>query len=49
MPLLFLILAVVLFVLAGLNVRGPRFAPEWFGVACLAVAFGWPLLSKMGS
>lgn len=29
--------ALVLFVRAGCNVRGPRFAPEWWAAACLAV------------
>jgi drug/metabolite transporter (DMT)-like permease len=35
---LFVIAGIVLLVLAGFNVRGPRFAPEWLGFACLAVA-----------
>lgn len=36
MPALLLVLAaLVLLVLAGLNVRGPRFAPEWWAGACL--------------
>jgi uncharacterized membrane protein YhdT len=45
MQLLLLILAVIFFILAGLNVRGPRFVPEWFGLACLAADWGWPLIT----
>jgi hypothetical protein len=26
--------AILLFILAGLNVKGPRFAPEWYAFAC---------------
>lgn len=33
---------IVLLILAGLNVRGPRFAPEWWGLSCLAAAWAAP-------
>lgn len=45
---LLVLLAAAFAVLAGCKVRGPRFAPEWFALACLIVVFGWPFLSKMG-
>jgi uncharacterized membrane protein YhdT len=41
---LFAIAAIVLFVLAGLKVGGPRFDPAWFGVACAAVVLLFPAL-----
>lgn len=34
-----LVCGLLLLMLAGFNVRAPHFAPEWFGVAFLAVAF----------
>lgn len=39
--------AVVLFVLAGLNVAGRRFNPAYFGWACAAVVVFWPLLGAL--
>lgn len=36
--LLLVLLGVIFLILAGLNVRTPRFAPEWFGFACIALA-----------
>jgi hypothetical protein len=44
---LFVIAGVVLLILAGLNVRAPRFAPEFFGYACLAVALFTGALAKL--
>lgn len=47
MLVVLLILAgITLLVLAGLNVRAPRFAPEFFGYACLAAAFFGAVLAK---
>lgn len=48
MQLVFAVLAVVLFCLAGLNVRAPRFAPEWFAAACAIIAVLWPLFDALG-
>lgn len=45
LPVLLVIAGLILLCLAGLNVRGPRFAPEWFGLACLAAAAFAPLLA----
>ena len=38
--------AMVLFALAGLNVRGPRFAPEWWGLACVTAALFAEVLAR---
>lgn len=47
MVAVFVILGVVLLILAGLNLGTPRFAPEWFGLACLAIAVFWASLSRL--
>lgn len=47
MPTVLVILGIVFLVLAGLNVRAPRFAPEWFGFAALAAALLWPALEVL--
>lgn len=39
--------AVVFFVLAGLNIRGRFFAPEWFGAACAVFVLLSPVLSRL--
>lgn len=44
---LFAIAAVVFFVLAGLNISGRMFRPEWFGASCAAVALFWPILKLL--
>ncbi len=44
---LLFVAGVVLLVLAGLNVRGPRFAPEWLGLACVAAALSVPVLDRL--
>lgn len=44
MVFLLVLAGLILFVLAGLNVYGPRFHPEWFGLACLAAAAFWAVL-----
>lgn len=41
---LLIIAGVILLVLAGLNVQSPRFAPQWLGLACLALAAFMPAL-----
>lgn len=41
------LVGIVLYVLAGANVRGPRFAPEWYATACIAAAFFWPHLTTI--
>jgi hypothetical protein len=41
---LFAVAAIVLFVLAGLNIGAPRFNPAWFGMACAAVVLFAPIL-----
>jgi len=46
--ILLVVLGVVLLVLAGANVRAPRFNPEWYGIACLAAAYFTPLLVGAG-
>jgi uncharacterized membrane protein YhdT len=35
LTVLLLVVAGVLFVLAGSNVNGPRFVPQWWAFACL--------------
>lgn len=47
MPALLAVAGVILLVVAGANVRGPRFAPEWYGLACLALAWTWPALTVL--
>lgn len=47
MPLVLALLAVAgvtLLGVAGLGFGGPRFRPEWLGLACLALAVTWPIL-----
>ncbi len=41
------IIGLVLLCLAGLNIRAPRFAPEWFGLAALAAAVLWSALQAL--
>lgn len=41
MPGLLALIGVVLLVLAGVNVAGPRFNPGWLGLAFLAAAVTW--------
>lgn len=41
---LLILAGIVLLALAGANVRGPRFSPEWYGFACLAAALLAPVL-----
>lgn len=48
MKILFTIVGIVLLCLAGFNVRGPRFAPEWLGFAALAFALQWHLFDDLG-
>jgi drug/metabolite transporter (DMT)-like permease len=36
---------IVLLALAGLNINGPRFRPEWLGLACITAALLLPALS----
>ena len=38
------IAGVVQLVLAGLSIGGPRYRPEWMGLACLALAVTWPTI-----
>lgn len=45
MVVLFAVAGIVFLTLAGANVRGKHFAPEWFGFACLAVAVFLPALT----
>jgi hypothetical protein len=37
--LLLTLAGIVLLLLAGFNVRARHFAPEWLGLACLALVF----------
>lgn len=41
---LFVVAAIVLFVLAGANVTGRRFNPAWLGMACAAIVLFAPIL-----
>ncbi len=36
-------------VLAGLSVGGPRYKPEWMGLACLAFAVTWPIIRLLAA
>jgi len=38
LALILAIAAMIFFALAGINIRGPRFTPEWFGVGCAFAA-----------
>lgn len=44
---LFAVAAIVLFGLAGLNVTGRMFRPEWLGAACAAVVLFTPALKLL--
>lgn len=46
---LFAIAAIIMFALDGLNVRGPRFEPRGFGLACLALVVLWPTIHVLSS
>ncbi len=48
MPAVFALLGVILLFLAGLGVRAPRFAPEWLGLACIALAALWGPITTLG-
>lgn len=39
--------AVVLFLLAGLNIRGRFFSPEWYAAACTVFVLLSPVLSRL--
>jgi hypothetical protein len=41
--------AVVLFVLDGLNVRGRRFEPRGFGLACAVLVVLWPAIHAVSN
>lgn len=43
----FALAGIVLLILAGLNVVGPRFAPQWLGFACLALAAFQPAFNAV--
>lgn len=43
---LLVIAALVFFLLAGLNVRGPRFAPEWYGIGLTVAVMFTDLLTR---
>ncbi len=45
---MFALLGVVFLFLAGVGVRAPRFAPEWFGFAFLALALLWAPITTLG-
>ncbi len=46
---LLVIAGVVQLVLAGLNIGGPRYRPEWMGLACLALAVTWPIVRLLST
>lgn len=35
--------------LAGLSIGGPRYRPEWMGLACLALAVTWPMIRLLAT
>lgn len=43
------IAGVVQLVLAGLSIGGPRYRPEWMGLACLALAATWPMIRLLAT
>jgi hypothetical protein len=48
MQILFIFAAIVLLVLAGLNIAGRYFNPAYFGWACVVVALFWTPLTAIG-
>lgn len=42
---LLIVAALVFFLLAGLNIRGPRFSPEWYGVGLVVAVWFAPILT----
>jgi hypothetical protein len=46
--LLLVVAGVILLVLAGANITGRRFAPQWYGLACLAAAFFADVFKHLG-
>jgi hypothetical protein len=49
MPGVLALIGVVLLVLAGVNVGGPRFAPGWLGLAFVALAVLWGPVTGIAS
>lgn len=47
--LLLVVAGIILLVLAGANVVGRRFTPQWYGLACLAAAYFADVLSRAGA
>lgn len=43
-PFFFLIVALILFALAALNVSSPKFSLGWAGMFFVTMAYLWPLL-----
>jgi hypothetical protein len=44
---LLILIGVALLVIAGFGVSRPRFQPQWFGFAAIALGFCWPLLNAL--
>lgn len=42
---LLVIAGVVQLALAGRNISGPHYRPEWMGLACVAAALTWPVVA----
>lgn len=43
------IAGVVQLALTGMSVDGPRYKPEWMGLACLALAVTWPMIRLLAT
>lgn len=48
MPAVFALIGVLLLVLAGFNVGGPRFNPGWLGLAFVSLAVLWAPITTLG-
>lgn len=47
MPGILAVIGVILLILAGLNIGGPRFNPGWLGLALVAAAFLWAPIAHL--
>lgn len=49
MPGVFAVIGVILLILAGLDVGGPRFDPGWLGLAFVSLAVLWAPITAFAS
>jgi hypothetical protein len=48
MPGIFAVIGVILLILAGLDVAGPRFSPGWLGLGFVSLALLWAPIAALG-